>query len=92
MHQKLGEKFYKKKGVVEQVKDLYTAVVRMLETKDVIKIDQAYLETVLPALGKPVMVVNGAYRGNRAVLKSIDVDRFCATIKIDQVMLHLIGM
>lgn len=51
LHRKLGEKFYRKKGVVEQVKDMYTAVVRMLETSDVIKIDQAFLETVLPALG-----------------------------------------
>lgn len=35
-----------------EVKDLYTGVIRMIESKDVIKIDQAYLETVLPALGE----------------------------------------
>ena len=51
LHQKLGERFYKKKGVVQSVKDMYTGVVKMLETGDVIKIDQAHLETVLPAYG-----------------------------------------
>lgn len=51
LHQKLGEKFYRRKGRVEEVVSLYTAVVRMLETGDIIRIDQAYLETVLPALG-----------------------------------------
>ncbi len=51
LHERLGEKFYRKKGTVEEVKDSYTAVVRMNETGDIIKIDQAYLETVLPALG-----------------------------------------
>ena len=35
--------------------------------------------------GNPVLVVNGAYRGTRAILESIDIDKFCATIKIDQV-------
>ncbi len=36
--------------------------------------------------GKPVMVVNGAYRGLRAVLESVDVDNFCVSIRIDQVL------
>lgn len=31
------------------------------------------------------MVVNGAYRGTRAVIQSIDMDHFCATVKIDEV-------
>ena len=30
-------------------------------------------------------VVNGAYRGLRALLESIDIDNYCATVKIDQV-------
>lgn len=52
VHKKLGERFYKKKGVVREVKELFTAVVEMLETGDKIRIDQAYLETVIPAIGK----------------------------------------
>ena len=52
MHKKLGEKFYKRKGKVLECKDCYTAVVEMLESGDIIKIDQAHLETVIPAIGK----------------------------------------
>ena len=52
MHKKLGDRFYKKKGVVTEVKEHFTAVVEMIETGDKIKIDQAHLETVIPAIGE----------------------------------------
>ena len=52
VHEKLGEKYYLKKGTVVSCKDRYTSVVEMLDSKDKIKIDQAHLETVLPALGR----------------------------------------
>lgn len=51
LHKKLGDRFYKKKGVVESVVDSFTGVVKMVETGAKIKIDQAYLETVIPAIG-----------------------------------------
>ena len=35
--------------------------------------------------GKPVMVVNGAYRGVRAVLETMDTSNFCVSVRIDQV-------
>ncbi len=52
VHSKLGERFYKKKGVVSGVKEEFSAVVEMLETGDKIRIDQAHLETVIPAIGE----------------------------------------
>lgn len=52
IHKKLGERFYKKKGVITEVRDQYTAVVEMLETGNKIKIDQTHLETVIPAIGE----------------------------------------
>ena len=55
LHDKLGDKYYKRKGVVEEVRDTYTAIVRMLDNDDRIKIDQAHLETVIPALSKITM-------------------------------------
>ncbi|XP_064400616.1 DNA/RNA-binding protein KIN17-like isoform X2 [Halichondria panicea] len=84
VHSKLGERFYKKKGVVSGVKEEFSAVVEMLETGDKIRIDQAHLETVIPAIGKSVQVVNGAYRGHRAILEALDTKNFCVTIQIDQ--------
>ena len=52
LHKKFGDRFYRKKGVVEEVKDTFTGVVKMIETGDKIKIDQAHLETVIPAIGE----------------------------------------
>lgn len=86
---KLGEKYYKKKAVVTDVVDRYTAVVKLLETGAVIKLDQAHLETVLPAVGKQVLVVNGAYRGELAILEDINQDEFSAKISIAQVCIPL---
>ena len=53
MHEGLGDKYYRKKGVVESLKDEFTAIVQMLDSKDKLKIDQLHLETVIPAIGEP---------------------------------------
>ena len=79
---KLGEKFYKKKGIVIDVIDNYTGVVKLLDSGTVIKLDQAHLETVLPAIGKNILVLNGAYRGEIAVLEQINEKDFSAKISI----------
>ena len=52
MHKGLGDKFYRKKGVVESVKDNFTAIVQMLDSRDKLRIDQSHLETVIPAIGE----------------------------------------
>ena len=82
---RLGEKYYKKKAIVIDIVDKYTGVVKLIETGTVIKLDQAHLETVLPALGKQVVVLNGAYRGEIATIQNIDVNKFSATIEITTV-------
>lgn len=78
----LGDDFYKQKGVIIEVKDKYVAVVKILENGKKVKLDQEHLETVLPAIGKLVKVVNGAYRRENAILLSIDEKNFCAEIEI----------
>lgn len=83
MAKKLGDKYYKKKGVVEDVQDRYVGVVRMLDSGDVLKLDQTHLETVIPNLGRRVKVVNGAYRGEEAVLLEVDQQGFCAKLRVD---------
>ncbi|KYO38776.1 DNA/RNA-binding protein KIN17 [Alligator mississippiensis] len=80
---KLGEKYHKKKAVVKEVIDKYTAVVKMIDSGDKLKLDQTHLETVIPAPGKKVLVLNGGYRGNEGILESINEKSFCATIIID---------
>ncbi|NWI13343.1 KIN17 protein, partial [Crypturellus soui] len=80
---KLGEKYHKKKAVVKEVIDKYTAVVKMIDSGDKLKLDQTHLETVIPAPGKKVLVLNGGYRGNEGILESINEKTFSATITID---------
>lgn len=78
----LGEEFYKQKAVVVEVKDKYVAIVKLLETGKKLKLDQEHLETVIPAIGHPIKVVNGAYRGNKAILLGINERNFSADIEI----------
>ncbi|XP_026882616.2 DNA/RNA-binding protein KIN17 [Electrophorus electricus] len=80
---KLGEKYYKKKAVIREVRDKYTAVVKMIDSGDKLKLDQSHLETVIPAPGKKVVIVNGHYRGMEAVLEGIDEKKFSATLTVD---------
>lgn len=78
----LGDKYYKEKGVVVDVFDKYGARLRLLESGKVVKVDQKHCETVIPAIGKLIKVLNGAYRGSNAYLKSINEDNFCVSLEI----------
>jgi len=81
--QRLGEKYYRKKGIVLDVVNKYSGVVRMLDSGDRIRVDETHLETVIPALGKPVLVLFGEHRGQTAVLESIDESHFCCSIRLE---------
>jgi DNA/RNA-binding protein KIN17 len=60
----------------------------MLDTNDKIRIDQAHVETVIPAIGKKVLVVNGAYRGQQAILEDIHQDTFSVDITLLTVRIY----
>lgn len=80
---KVGDRYYKKKAVVVEVKDKYAAVVKMVDSGDKLKLDQNHLETVIPAPGKKVMILNGEYRDTEAILEGINEKSFCATLTLD---------
>jgi DNA/RNA-binding protein KIN17 len=69
-------------GVVDKVIDKYVGEVAMLDSGDVIRIDQAELETVLPSPGGRVLVVNGPYRGIKGKLLGIDTKKFQAEVEL----------
>ncbi|TSK13146.1 DNA/RNA-binding protein KIN17 [Bagarius yarrelli] len=48
---RLGEKYYKKKAVIREVQNKYTAIVKLIDSGDKLKLDQSHLETVIPAPG-----------------------------------------
>ncbi|MCI4388982.1 hypothetical protein PGIGA_G00092300 [Pangasianodon gigas] len=80
---RLGDKYYKKKAVIREVQDKYTAIVKLIDSGDKLKLDQSHLETVIPAPGKRVVIVNGQYRGMEAILEGIDEKNFSAQLTID---------
>ncbi|KAE7999444.1 hypothetical protein FH972_003877 [Carpinus fangiana] len=85
MSKALAEKgYYKQKGVVRKVIDKYIGEIEMLESKHVLRVDQAELETVIPQIGGLVRIVNGAYRGVTAKLLGVDTDKFCAKVQIEK--------
>ncbi|XP_054735577.1 DNA/RNA-binding protein KIN17 [Anastrepha obliqua] len=84
INKSMGEKFYKQKALVQEVIGKYRAKIKFLDTGDKLKVDQAHLETVIPALDNSILVVNGAYRGCEAILKSLDEHNYCVTIEISR--------
>ncbi|XP_044042187.1 DNA/RNA-binding protein KIN17 isoform X1 [Siniperca chuatsi] len=80
---RLGEKYHKKKAVVMEVRDKYGAVVKMIDSGDKLKLDQNHVETVIPAPGKRVLILNGPYRDTEALLEGIDEKNFSATLTLD---------
>jgi DNA/RNA-binding protein KIN17 len=71
------------KGVITKVDDKFCATVETLDSRDVLKLDQDDLETVIPKEGRRVKIVNGIGRGSIAILLSISVDDYCASVRID---------
>ncbi|PHT49177.1 hypothetical protein CQW23_13385 [Capsicum baccatum] len=71
--------YYKQKGIVRKVIDKYVGEIEMLESRDIVRVDQDDLETVLPQLGGLVRIINGAYRANARLLA---VDRKNSTAKV----------
>ncbi|MFH4978257.1 hypothetical protein AB6A40_004966 [Gnathostoma spinigerum] len=77
---KLGVEYYKAKGIVESLVDEYTATVNI--DGDILKLDQRDVETVIPAIGRKMLIVNGAYRNTRAVLEKIDEPNFSVILRL----------
>jgi DNA/RNA-binding protein KIN17 len=75
-------KYYKQKGIVQEVIDRYIAQIKILDLGDVLRVDQSQLETVLPSVGGKMKIVNGAYRGESCVLMGLDIDNFAAKVKL----------
>lgn len=74
--------YYKQKGVVTAVIDGYIGEIEMLGSGDVVRVDQAELETVVPAPGGRVAVVAGPARGAKGTLVAIDEKAYAAEVRI----------
>jgi len=84
MNKKLSDgKYYKEKGTVRKVLDKYIGEVK-LENGTILRLDQNDLETVIPQVGRHVLVVNGRCRGMKATLLAINEDKFNCSIRIEE--------
>lgn len=74
--------YYKQKGVVLRVLERYIGEIEMLGSGDVVRVDQAELETVIPKPGGAVLVVGGRWRGCKGTLEGIDEAAYKASVKV----------
>lgn len=86
---KAGKSF--ENGLFDKVKCRVVAVtekgarLERLDKSDVAaEVDQSQIETVLPAIGKRVRVVEGEHNGEVATLVALDVERFCVKVRISR--------
>ena len=81
--------YYKRKCIITKVYDKYTAKVEILDSGpnaddggDVIEVDQDHLETVVPKVGKKVMILNGRGRGMVAELLDVNEKKFRGSLRL----------
>ncbi|KAK9809644.1 hypothetical protein WJX73_010612 [Symbiochloris irregularis] len=74
--------YYKVKGQVVALVSRYVAEVSMLSSGDVLRIDQAQLETVLPSPGGAVLVLRGQHAASKALMLGVDTKRFKAQVQL----------
>lgn len=85
----LGNKYYKAKGVVQSVeKDGFVGKVKLKSLEEVsghiIRLDQEYLETVIPAIGKEILILRGKYKGRRAIVKKLHIEHYSIDVEFEE--------
>eukprot|EP00658_Telonema_sp_P-2_P024346 TRINITY_DN19777_c0_g1_i1.p1 TRINITY_DN19777_c0_g1~~TRINITY_DN19777_c0_g1_i1.p1 ORF type:complete len:400 (-),score=117.69 TRINITY_DN19777_c0_g1_i1:47-1246(-) len=80
--------WYKRKAQVVAVDSRHALARVQLPQEDgqtagrVLEVQQKYLESVIPVIGKPVMVCAGEHKGKRGILEAIDEENFCVGVKL----------
>lgn len=82
MNKKLG-KYHKKKGVVKDILG-YGCRLQMLKSNAKIEIDQVFVETVIPANERMVMILCGPHAGRKGKLKALNTENFTGKIKLKE--------
>lgn len=88
MTKKIGEKYYKAKGVIMEIVDdsFYVGKIKINSPENVeghiLKIDQEHLETVIPAIGREVIILKGKHIGEIVTIKKVRIEDFCVDIEL----------
>ncbi|KAL0116068.1 hypothetical protein PUN28_011136 [Cardiocondyla obscurior] len=85
----LGDKYYKAKGVVQSVEtDGFVGKIKLKTPEEVnghiIRVDQEYLETVIPAIGKEVLILWGKHKGMKAIVKKLHIEHYSIDVKLEK--------
>ena len=85
----LGERYYKAKGIIESTENSnFVGKVKLKSPEavenHVIKIDQEYLETVIPAIGKDIIILWGKYKGMKGVVHKVHIENYCIDVKLKE--------
>lgn len=85
----LGDKYYKAKGIVQSVgTDGFVGKVKLKTPEEVnghiIRLDQEYLETVIPAIGKEVLILWGKHKGMRAIVKKLHIEHYSIDVEFEK--------
>lgn len=83
----LSDKYYKAKGVVQSVEnDGFVAKVKLKTPEEVnghiIRIDQEYLETIIPAIGKEILILWGKHKGKVAIVKKLHIEHYSIDVEL----------
>jgi len=85
----LGDKYYKAKGIVQSVEtDGFVGKVKLKTPEEVnghvIRLDQEYLETVIPAIGKEVLILWGKHKGMKAIVKKLHIAHYSVDVELEK--------
>ncbi|XP_012253250.2 DNA/RNA-binding protein KIN17 [Athalia rosae] len=85
----LGEKYYRAKGVVQADSEKTPSCIAKVKITSpgdainhVLRLDQEHLETVIPAIGKTVLILHGKFEGILAAMKKVRVEEFSVDVEL----------
>lgn len=83
----LGEKYYKAKGITQMVEENgFVAKVKLKSPEEVnghiIRLDQEYLETVIPAIGKEALILWGKHKGKKAKIMKLHIEHYSVDVEL----------
>lgn len=77
-----GGEYYDMKALIIKVFDGFLAEIKLLETKTILRIDQEYLQPIIPKINSPVEILYGKNKGQIGILKEINNNSNSALIDI----------
>lgn len=80
-------KYYKAKGVVQSITPGdFVGVIKLKTPEEVnghiVRIDESLLETVIPAIGKEVIILWGDHKGMRAIVKKLHIEHYSIDVEL----------